>query len=487
MVRHWITPLVLALALAGCNTGTRDPAPGSTAPGSTAPGSTAQPALGATPGPAPAATARFGPDPAPALTFALAAGSADADVTQIVVDNAGSADESTLGGAELYDDANGNGAVDAGEAVLATSPAPAADDAPYTFQPSAPIRIAAGQSRAFVVAVDLGGAAGALQATGKTLELSLQSAASVTAQDPSGASVAPTGTFPMNGSVTLAFGDHVLISEVCTGPGTGTSTAEFVELFNPTAQAVDLSNHYLTDFTNDPTRGEFYWKLPTGQDFGPAGGAFSYDFLVRFPLGTQIQPGQVLTVAVDGGGFQTAHGISADFAMRNAAGGAQQMLTWDGVAPGVAFGPTGIHASAGLTGPAGGNFGNGEMVALFRWDGTSDLVVDVDILNYGNASATNTAVNKSAGQGIPDVKVDSAFDNDSTESTFQDDADDLFQLDHRAPLAASIQRVDFTEGAEVKSGGNGEGGHNETSEDFGDGMGGSGTFAPGAAPTPGQL
>ena len=163
------------------------------------------------------------------------------------------------------------------------------------------------------------------------------------------------------------------------------------------------------------------------------------------------------------------------------------MLTWDGVAPGKTFTQAPIHASAGLTGPSGGNFGSGEMVCLLSWDGVVDLVQDVDLVNYGNASATNTAVNKSPGQGIPDVKVDSAFDNDSTESTFQDDSSDLFQLDHRAPLGASIERVDFTEGAEKDAGGNGVAGHDETSEDFGDGQGGSGTFAPAAAPTPGQL
>ncbi|HBP21633.1 MAG TPA: hypothetical protein DEA08_28095, partial [Planctomycetes bacterium] len=41
---------------------------------------------------------------------------------------------------------------------------------------------------------------------------------------------------------------HVLISEVAVGPGSGATSAEFVELVNPTAQVIDLENYYLTDY-----------------------------------------------------------------------------------------------------------------------------------------------------------------------------------------------------------------------------------------------
>ena len=72
-------------------------------------------------------------------------------------------------------------------------------------------------------------------------------------------------------------------------------------------------------------------------------------------------------------------------------------------------------------------------------------------------------------------------------ATYQNDSDDLFQYDHRAPNGPSLRRVDFTEGAEVKTGGNGLTGNDETSEEFGDGAGGNGTFEAAATVTPGTI
>ena len=75
------------------------------------------------------------------------------------------------------------------------------------------------------------------------------------------------------------------------------------------------------------------------------------------------------------------------------------------------------------------------------------------------------------------MRCDSAFDADNVASTYQKDQDEFFQFNHRSQMGASIKRVDFTEGAEIKTGGNGIAGHDETSEDFGDGAGGNvGTF-----------
>src|SRR5437870_5090318 len=52
---------------------------------------------------------------------------------------------------------------------------------------------------------------------------------------------------PTDGSMGQAdggtSGDHVLISEISVTP----AAAEFIEIYNPTAAAVDLTNYYLSD------------------------------------------------------------------------------------------------------------------------------------------------------------------------------------------------------------------------------------------------
>ncbi len=407
-----------------------------------------------------------------ALSFRLAAG-ANATVSRIDLTSAGSVDETQLGEVRLYADSNGNGQVDQGEPLLATAAKAPADDAAYQLTPATPIALTAGLPRTFLVAVD-GSAVAHLdqvRMTGKTIALSIADAAAIVAWDASQASITATGSFPIGQTVTLEVNDTVLISELCTGPGSGATAEEYVELFNATGRQIDLTNYYLTDFGDLTTTGRFYWKLPTGQDFGPSG-TNPTDFVVRFPAGTVMQPGQVIVVAVDGVGYQTRFGQSANFCLRNAgASTAVQMLTWDGVVGGVNFVSAPVASSVGFTGP--GTTSNGETVILFTWDGTSDLIKDVDILNYGPASPANPATNKTPNQhlvaaALPDVRVDSAFDGDTTASTFQADLEEFQQENLRIMPGANAvsRRVDFNEGTEVKTGGNGLTGHNETSENF---------------------
>ncbi len=478
------------LATAGCgghspsdpSTGSSTAAPVSSAgTGGGGSSSTAGVAVEASALPAAAAVQPPAPEPVTALAFKLAA-SEDVDLASIDVVASGSVDETLLGQAILVQDDDGDQTIDAGEPQLASAPTALQDDGTYRFDIQPPVRLAAGDTLELVVAIDAAGLTGLAQArlAGETIELSLADAAAVLASDAAGSPAVVTGSFPVSGSTTLEVNEHVLISEICTGPGSGATSAEFVELFNPTAQPIALDDYYLTDFTNDPTYGEFYWKLPTGADFGPAGSTYSSDFIVRFPAGATIGAGEVLVVAIDGEGFKAAHGGDADYCLRNAGTtSAEQMLSWTGT--GVDFAASPVSSGVGLTGPSGGTTGTGELVCLFTWDGVSDLIQDVDLVNYGGATFTNTSVNKSPNQQAtnpqaPDVQVDSAFDNDRATSTFLPDSDDLYQYDRRAPLGASIKRVDFTEGQEIKQGGNGISGHNETSEDFGDGMGGDGTF-----------
>ena len=86
--------------------------------------------------------------------------------------------------------------------------------------------------------------------------------------------------------------DHLLITEFVVDP----ADAEFIEIYNPTAGDIDLSNYYLTDATY-AYGNNYYYKIVTGADYG--GGAFS-DFHAQFPDGATIAAGEYQTIALNG-------------------------------------------------------------------------------------------------------------------------------------------------------------------------------------------
>lgn len=154
----------------------------------------------------------------------------------------------------------------------------------------------------------------------------------------------------------MASGPHLLLSEVTLGP-TG---KEFIEVVNPTASSVDLSNYYLSDSS-------VYYKLPTGV---PSVGVA--DFIVRFPAGSSIAAHSVVTVATDTAtNFMTGYGSMPTYSIADQT---MHVVTTNGT-------PT-------LT-------DMGEMIALFYWDGTTQLVFDVDLMTAGQPTAANSFVSKS--------------------------------------------------------------------------------------------
>jgi predicted extracellular nuclease len=231
----------------------------------------------------------------------------------------------------------------------------------------------------------------------------------------------------------------ILLSEIVVTPTGG----EFIEIYNPTAVAIDLSDVYLTDATF-AGGGVYYYNIVTGSNAG--GGGFS-DFHARFPDGASIAPGEFQTVSLPGSDdFFAEYGFDPDYE-----------LFEDGA------GPDGIadmrEALPGSINNQGGLSNSGEVVILYSWDSSSDLVQDIDYALWGDAAE---AVDKTG------VVVDGP-DADSIASSYLADTPTSLQdviATGSHGSGDSFQRVDFTEGIEIQSGGNGVTGSDETSEDL---------------------
>ncbi|NUO82194.1 lamin tail domain-containing protein, partial [candidate division KSB1 bacterium] len=248
--------------------------------------------------------------------------------------------------------------------------------------------------------------------------------------------------------------NHLLISEFVVTPTPG----EFVEIYNPTASAIDLSNYYLSDevFNNNNN----YINVVKGGFT-----AFSSDFMVKFPNGTSIGPKQFLTIAFSGAGFNTTYGKPANFEIRNDDANTPDM----------------DRASASSVGVNAGLSDDGEVLMLFYWDGQNDLVQDVDYVVWGDKAE---AVDKTG------VSIDGP-DADANTSTYFADTPVANQLVVNTENDAdanphdagnSAQRKLEVEDLETWTGGNGITGHNETSENL-SWMGG--IWSLNAAATPG--
>ncbi len=231
----------------------------------------------------------------------------------------------------------------------------------------------------------------------------------------------------------------LLLSEVIVTPTGG----EFVEIYNPNGTAVDLTNVYLSDATF-AGGGTYYYNIVTGSNSG--GGSFS-DFHARFPDGATIASGEYQTVALAGSdAFFVEYGIDPTYELYEDGAGADSI-------------PDMREATAGSINNQGGLTNGGEIVVLYYWDGASDLVTDLDYVVWGD---TNEAFDKT-GVALdgPDADTDtSAYQNDTplgSQIIINSDAHEF---------GNSWQRDDYTEGAEVKIGGNGAEGHDETSEDL---------------------
>ena len=82
--------------------------------------------------------------------------------------------------------------------------------------------------------------------------------------------------------------DHLLISEVSTTP----TSQGVLGIWNPTNAAIALDDYYISD-------NAVYYGIASGTTWNPPTSNVGTDFLVRFPAGKSIAPGQVLVVALN--------------------------------------------------------------------------------------------------------------------------------------------------------------------------------------------
>jgi len=213
--------------------------------------------------------------------------------------------------------------------------------------------------------------------------------------------------------------DHVVISEIVLQP----SNAEYIKLYNPTDNAVNLSNYYLTDGT-DPSNQKYYYNLPTGTNFWSGSGS---DFIVRFPQGYSIEAqSEIIIAATTTAAYQSYYGASPNLSVKDSL----------------------LNAIDGQNTKGGGTAyldNAAETLVLFYWDGSSATVKDVDYFLWGSLIC---AVDKS---GVSGYNADTPV------------ASQVFAPTHVD--GQKLQRIS-DEGSEPLSGGNGITGHDETGENL---------------------
>jgi len=252
--------------------------------------------------------------------------------------------------------------------------------------------------------------------------------------------------------------DHLLISEVVTqarfDPHTGRQLgSKFIEVVNPTAGDIDLSDVYLTDGTFAGNN-VYYWQITDGlPGAATAGGGKNSDFHGRFPDGYVLAAGDTLAISVAGSNeYFAAYGRQPDFELFEDARVPDAVPELEPVFPGSihggdALGETDANLLPDLDDGA-------ESLILYRWDGTSDLVTDIDFMYWGSSPGVlfdKTGVTIGGSSYRNDTPVGSQ-EPVSTAS---------------AGFLKSYARLSADEGTETATGGNGVGGNDETSENLG--------------------
>ncbi len=247
-------------------------------------------------------------------------------------------------------------------------------------------------------------------------------------------------TFDLSAEIlaSVSTPEKLLLTEIAVTPGDG----EFIEIYNPGSSSISLDDYYITDATF-ASSSTFYQHIVTGSN---AGGGLAGDFHARFPIGASIAPGQYQTIALGGSdAFETIYSVSPTYELfDDGINGSESVMR---------------EALPGSINNQGGLSNGGEMVALYHWNGIADTVTDVDYALWGD---TNEAVDKT-GVAIDGPDADSATTAYAADTPIASQ-EIISAVTHDG--GSSYQRIDFTEGAQTTTGGNGVGGSDETSENL---------------------
>ncbi|WP_437806850.1 thrombospondin type 3 repeat-containing protein [Sorangium sp. So ce1078] len=249
------------------------------------------------------------------------------------------------------------------------------------------------------------------------------------------ASILSFSTIALLPAATHAAAEKLLLMDVVVSP----TQAESVAIRNPGSTPVVLTDYYLADYNT------YYDVIIAG---APAG---TTDFIVRFPAGAVIQPGETQYVSIAGGEcFRTSCGVTSAFTGYGIYP-TYEIATGAGTTTSPAVPDMLVPVTNGV-GTAWGFTNGGEPVILFYWDDMTNLVTDVDYVYYGTAGA-QAPVNKTG------VTVNG--------STYLPDTADNPAL--HAPLSMMTTtintcRVDLAETGQVMMGSNGVSGRDEASE-----------------------
>ena len=225
-------------------------------------------------------------------------------------------------------------------------------------------------------------------------------------------------------SFVLGQVDHVIFTEVVLTPSDG----EYVEISNPTESAVDLTNYYLTDGT-DISSSKLYYNLPIEDNYWSGS---STDFICRFPNGYTLAPGAAIKISLrDNSAYESVYGQTPDISLDDD----MLSVSEDSDTKGNPGAPK-LHNSS-------------ETLILFYWDGSSEIVKDVDYLIWGDNSF---AIDKS---GVDGYLSDTPTSSQSLMPVHATN-EKLVRLDKSS------------EGGETQANGNGITGHDETSEPLAD-------------------
>jgi hypothetical protein len=190
--------------------------------------------------------------------------------------------------------------------------------------------------------------------------------------------------------LTLLFGlylkaevaNHIIFSRIVVSP----DAAEMIAIYNPTDGPIPLSNYYLSDAESGTNK---YYNLPTEENYWSSN--FT-DFIVRFP-DIDINSQETIYISLsDGTQFEGYYGFLPNIILSDMSSAIEGQTTI-GLVPD-------LHD-------------NNEVLILFYWDGSSELVEDVDYFYWGDT------------QGLPSYGI-----NKTDISTYEDDTSFDIQGSH---------------------------------------------------------